>query len=286
MENAPVLAVSKLAKTFRKSFSSKTIEAVRGVSFEVGRGQVYGFLGPNGAGKSTTLKMITGLVAPTSGGAALFGAPFSHDSLRRVGFLPETPYVHPHLSPREFVTLCARLSDMRDPAARVSNALARTGVGDAIDRPARTLSKGTLQRVALAAALVHAPELLILDEPMSGLDPAGRKQVRDLVLEEKAKGNSVLLSSHVLSDVELLCERVCILRAGTVAFEGPLAGVLNETFRTEITLIENQKTDIIIAIGEAEIAGVLERALARGARVVSVTPKRETLEELFVRRAL
>ncbi|WP_394842544.1 ABC transporter ATP-binding protein [Pendulispora brunnea] len=286
MEDVPVLAVSKLAKTFRKPFSSKSIEAVRGVSFEVERGQVYGFLGPNGAGKSTTLKMITGLVAPTSGSASLFGAPFSHDSLRKVGFLPENPYVHPHLSPREFVTLCARLSDMREPAARVSEALARTGVGDTIDRPARTLSKGTLQRVALAAALVHEPELLILDEPMGGLDPAGRKHVRDLVLEQKAKGNSVLLSSHVLSDVELLCDRVCILRSGSVAFEGPLAGVLDETFRTEITLIENQKTDIIIANGEAEIADVLERALARGARVVSVTPKRETLEELFVRRAL
>ena len=259
---------------------------MRGIAFEVARGEVYGFLGPNGAGKSTTLKMITGLVAPTSGSASLFGAPLSHDSLRKVGFLPESPYVHPHLSPREFVTLCARLSDLREPHARVADALARTGVTDAIDRPARTLSKGTLQRVALAAALVHGPELLILDEPMGGLDPAGRKQVRDRVLEEKAKGNSVLLSSHVLSDVELLCDRVCILREGSVAFEGPLAGVLDETFRTEITLIENQKTDIIIAIGEAEIADVLERALARGARVVSVTPKRETLEELFVRRAL
>jgi len=300
-----VLAVRNLAKTFRKSFSTKRVEAVRGISFDVQRGEIFGFLGPNGAGKTTTLKMITGLIAPTLGSATLFGASFSHDALRRVGFLPENPYVYPYLTPREFVTLCARLSDMtgRDLGAQVESAIARVGMSEAIDRPARTLSKGMLQRVGLAAAIVHNPELLILDEPMAGLDPAGRKQVRDLLLDEKKNGRTVLLSSHVLSDVELLCDRVCILRAGSVALEGTLSAVLGDrkTFRTEITLVEDPKDardvkdgndandgkmHVVVAHSEADVADILRQALARGARVVSVSPKRETLEELFARRAL
>ncbi|HWL85619.1 MAG TPA: ABC transporter ATP-binding protein [Polyangiaceae bacterium] len=226
--DGPVLAVRDLAKTFRKPFSTENIEAVRGISFEVGRGEIFGFLGPNGAGKSTTLKMLTGLVAPTRGQATLFGSPVSHDSLRKVGFLPENPYVHPHLTPREFVTFCARLSDGagRDLAARVERTLGRAGMRESLDRPAHTLSKGMLQRVGLASTLVHEPELLILDEPMGGLDPVARKEVRTLILEEKSKGHTVLLSSHILSDVELLCDRVCILREGRVALEGALTDVL------------------------------------------------------------
>ncbi|WP_394821932.1 ABC transporter ATP-binding protein [Pendulispora albinea] len=290
----PVLAVRDLAKTFRKSFafapsfpfvSARTIEAVRGISFEVERGEIFGLLGPNGAGKTTTFKMLTGLVAPTAGKATLFDLPLSHDSLRKVGFLPETPYVYPHLTPREFVALCARLSDVegRGLPARVAGVLGRVEMSQAIDRPVRTLSKGMLQRVALASALVHEPELLVLDEPMDGLDPSGRMMVRELLREEKAKGRTILLSSHILRDIELLCDRICILRAGKVALEGAVPALLarHDGSRTEITLLADAKTEVIVATSEAEVADVLGRALARGARVMSV--KRETLEELFVR---
>src|SRR3954469_13643512 len=166
-----VVRVEGLAKTFRKPFTGKKVDAVRGVSFEVHAGEIFGFLGPNGAGKTTTLKMLTGLIAPTRGAAWIFGIPApSPVAMGRVGFLPENPYVYPYLTPREFVSLCGRLNGLGGAAlgTRVEVVLERVGVAYAMDRAVRTLSKGMLQRVGLAAALVHEPELLILDEPMSG----------------------------------------------------------------------------------------------------------------------
>jgi ABC-2 type transport system ATP-binding protein len=223
--NDSVLCAKGLAKTFRKPLSGKRVEAVRGISFEVRRGEIFGFLGPNGAGKTTSIKMLMGLVAPTAGTMEILGvrAPCP-DIMGRVGFLPENPYVYPYLSAREFVTLCGRLSGLSGAALRerVVGTLGRIGMAYAIDREVRALSKGMLQRVGLAAALVHDPELLVLDEPMSGLDPVGRKEVRDLLLEEKQRGRTVFFSSHILNDVELLCDRVCILRKGEVVVSGAL----------------------------------------------------------------
>lgn len=285
----PVLSVTDLAKTYRKPFSTRKVEAVRGVSFEVHRGEIFGFLGPNGAGKTTTLKMITGLIAPTRGGGTILGeAAPSPDAMRRVGFLPENPYVYPYLTPREFVALCGQLSGLRgrDLRERTTRVLGRVGMSEAIDRPVRALSKGMLQRVGLAAALVHDPELLILDEPMSGLDPVGRKEVRDLIVEEKSRGRTVFFSSHILSDVEMLCDRVCILRKGQVVVAGAVRELLAGALRTEITLVTDGKTEVVEAGDDAEVRAILERALSSGARVESVTRKRETLESIFVRRAL
>jgi ABC-2 type transport system ATP-binding protein len=303
-----VLRVQSLAKTFRRPFSGKRVEAVRGVSFEVERAEIFGFLGPNGAGKTTTIKMLMGLVAPTAGSMEILGvrAP-SPDVRRRVGFLPENPYIYPYLSPREFVTLCGRLSGLRGGSLRdrVVRVIERVGVGYAIDRAVRALSKGMLQRVALAAALVHDPELLVLDEPMSGLDPVGRKEVRDLIVEEKHGGRTVFFSSHILSDVELLCDRVCILRKGEVVVAGALRDLLSEgKRRSEITIggassalrsalatvarVTRAVGDVIVmeVEGDAAVRDVVQRALAEGARLDSVAPKRETLEDLFVRQAL
>ena len=303
-----VVAVRDLKKTFRKPFSGKKVEAVRGVSFEVARGEVFGFLGPNGAGKTTSIKMLTGLIFPTGGSATIFGHHVpSPKAMARVGFLPENPYVYPYLTPREFVTLCAQLSGVasKDLGARVEKTLARTGITDAIDRPVRALSKGMGQRVGLAAALVHDPDLLILDEPMSGLDPVGRKDVRDLILEERTRGKTVFFSTHILNDVETLCDRVCILRKGSVVVAGKLAELLkSESARTEIAL-DGVSEDVRKALEKAGIQGrtmgdsfvveaegqeamrkALDVAYESGALVRSVTPKRETLEELFVRRAL
>jgi ABC-2 type transport system ATP-binding protein len=303
-----VVVVRDLKKTFRKPFTNKKVDAVRGVSFEVAPGEVFGFLGPNGAGKTTCIKMLTGLIFPTGGSAAIFGESIpSPKAMSRVGFLPENPYVYPYLTPREFVTLCAQLSGVpsKDMQSRVEKTLARTGITDAIDRPVRALSKGMGQRVGLAAALVHDPDLLILDEPMSGLDPVGRKDVRDLILEERARGKTVFFSTHILNDVETLCDRVCILRKGAVVVAGKLSELLkNETSRTEVA-IANATDEAKKALEAAGFAGrtmgdsfvveaegndamrkVLDVAHDCGALVRSVTPKRETLEELFVRRAL
>jgi len=305
-ENA--IVVSDLKKTFRKSFSGKRVEAVRGVSFEVARGEVFGFVGPNGAGKTTCIKMLTGLIFPTGGKATVFGEAIpSPRAMARVGFLPENPYVYPYLTPREFVTLCGRLSGMsgRDLDERTEAVLDRVGMSEAIDRPVRALSKGMGQRVGLAAALVHDPDLLILDEPMSGLDPVGRKDVRDLILEERARGKTVFFSTHILGDVETLCDRVCILRKGAVVVSGKLSELLkSESTRSEVAIghasegTQKKLEDAGFAgktMGDAfvvEVEGydalkkVLDVAHGEGAVIKSVNPKRETLEELFVRRAL
>jgi ABC-2 type transport system ATP-binding protein len=303
-----VVVVSDLKKTFRKPFSGKKVEAVRGVSFEVARGEVFGFVGPNGAGKTTSIKMLAGLIFPTSGRATIFGETIpSPHAMKRVGFLPENPYVYPYLTPREFVTLCAELSGVarKEIFSRVEKTIARVGMSEAIDRPVRALSKGMGQRVGLASALVHDPDLLILDEPMSGLDPVGRKDVRDLILEERARGKTVFFSTHILGDVETLCDRVCILRKGLVVVSGKLRELLkSERSRTEIALTNVNDAGrealekagfegkpmgdafVIETEGDDSTKRALEIVAREGANVRSVTPKRETLEELFVRRAL
>jgi ABC-2 type transport system ATP-binding protein len=303
-----IVKVDGLAKTFKKPFTGKKVEAVRGVSFEVHAREIFGFLGPNGAGKTTTIKMLTGLIAPTSGAATMFGTPApSPEAMGRVGFLPENPYVYPYLTPREFVTLCGRLNGMRGEGLhdRTREVLERTGVAYAMDRAVRTMSKGMLQRVGLAAALVHDPEMLLLDEPMSGLDPVGRKEVRDLIVEERKAGRTVFFSSHILSDVELLCDRVCILRKGEVVVSGKMSDLLGAGgHRFEVSLrdvseaLRNELVEMGFSLralgqgvgfdvdGDDKLRAVLERALAKGAHVDGVIPKRETLEDIFVRRAL
>ncbi len=241
-------------------------------------------------------------MAPTSGTMEILGvrAP-SPEVMARVGFLPENPYVFPYLSPREFVTLCGRLSGLRGEALdrRVESVVERVGMGYAIDRAVSKLSKGMLQRVGLAAALVHDPELLVLDEPMSGLDPVGRKEVRDLVLEEKKRGRTVFFSSHILSDVEMMCDRVTILRRGQVVVQGELHALLGAgKRRSEITLAnvppalrealtatehltrEVGERVVMEVEGDAAVREVVAQAFAAGARLESVMPKRETLEDL------
>ncbi len=306
--SAHVVVVNDLRKIYRKPFSRKAVEAVGGVSFHVNEGESFAFLGPNGAGKTTTIKMLTGLIRPTGGTATLFGNVIpSPQTMRDVGFLPENPYVYPYLTPREFVTMCAHLSGVPRAAvdARVEKTIARVGMADAIDREVRKLSKGMTQRIGLAAALVHAPKLLILDEPMSGLDPVGRKDVRDLILEEKRLGRTVFFSTHVLADVEMLCDRVCILRKGKVAVEGKLSELLRDDARCVEVALENasinlvddlrasglEPRDVVNGIvvevsGDALTRAVCEKAWAAGANVRRISQKRETLEELFVREAL
>jgi ABC-2 type transport system ATP-binding protein len=304
---APIL-VEQLEKTFRQGFFMRRVQAVRGISFQVEEGEIFGFLGPNGAGKTTTIKMLTGLIRPTGGQASVFGhAVPSTVAMRDVGFLPENPYVYPYLTPREFVVLSARLSGLSgaDLAGRVNACLERTGIAYAADRPVRRLSKGMLQRTGLAAAMVADPKLLVLDEPMSGLDPVGRKEVRDLILEEKQRGKTVFFSTHILSDVETLCDRVVILRQGEVVVSGKVSELLrSEVRRTDVTLesasesLERALTGeglsvhrvaghlVVEVEGSDNVARVLGSALSAGARVVEVVPRRETLEKLFMRRAI
>jgi ABC-2 type transport system ATP-binding protein len=302
-----VLEVQDLAKTYRKPFSGRKVAAVLGISFHVERGEVFGFLGPNGAGKTTTIKMLTGLMSATSGTATLLGQPIpSAEAMGRVGFLPENPYVYPYLTPYEYVSMCGRLNGLGGSALRdrVESSLKKVGVAYAMDRPVRALSKGMLQRTGLAAALVHDPELLILDEPMSGLDPVGRKEVRDIILDERRAGRTVFFSSHILADVELLCDRVCMLWKGKVVVYGSLSSLLSQgAYCTEVTLrgvgsvLREQleqfgklqqvgERDVVEVLQEVQLGQLLQAALAGGSQVESVVPKRQTLEQIFVQSAV
>ncbi len=286
----------------------RRVEAVKGISFEVRRGDIFGFLGPNGAGKTTTIKMLTGLIFPTAGSASIFGQPVpSSKAMARVGFLPENPYVYPYLTPTEFVEMCGRLSGLSRRAMRdrTRKVLDQVGILYAADRPVRRLSKGMLQRTGLAAALVADPELLILDEPMSGLDPVGRKEVRDLILSERADGRTIFFSTHILSDVETMCDRVTILRRGNVVVSGRLdellrseaqrtdvvllgvGDVLEEAFREAGYRVSRVLDRLVVEVeGRSRLDQLLKKALEGGASIAEVTPRHETLEDLFVREAI
>jgi ABC-2 type transport system ATP-binding protein len=308
---APLVRIDGLEKTFTIGFLRKKVEAVRGVSFEVRPGEIFGVLGPNGAGKTTTIKMLLGLIFPTKGTLSLFGeARPSPEVMKRLGYLPENPYVYQYLKPHEFLDLCGRLCGI--PASerkKKSDAiLERVGLAHAVDRPIGRFSKGMTQRIGLAQALLHDPELLILDEPMSGLDPIGRKEIRDLILAERARGKTIVFTSHILSDVEMLCNRVAIMHRGLVTAYGALSELLKpEVRRTELELAGGEEgleaalaalagTTVERAGGEGHLrvrvegegggSKVLELALARGARVVQLHEQRETLEDLFLRDAL
>ncbi len=303
-----LIDVNKLSKTFRIGLSRKRVDAVREVSFDVRAGDIFGFLGPNGAGKTTTIKMLTGLIAPSGGSAKLFDHAIpSPQAMARIGFLPENPYVYPFLTPTEFVEMCGRLSGVSGKAVRdrTRSVLSLVGILYAADRPVRRLSKGMLQRTGLAAALVADPELLILDEPMSGLDPVGRKEVRDLILDERKNGRTIFFSTHILGDVEMLCDRVTILRQGVVVVSGHLGDLLkHDVKRTDVTLehvepefeadckaqgfgLRRAGKHVIVEIeGKAEVGHLLAGAVKHGAEVVEVTPRHETLEDLFVREAI
>lgn len=285
----------------------KVTNALTDVSFDVPRGEVFGYLGPNGAGKTTTLKILTGLLKPTSGKAWLLGRPIDEVASRqKLGFLPEQPYFYDSLNPIEYLEFVARLSGLSAHEATKAARwwLGRVGLGERDKLALRKFSKGMLQRLGLAAAMVHAPELLILDEPMSGLDPFGRRDVRDLILEQRERGVTVMLSSHILPDVEALCDRVAIVLKGKVeriATVGDLVG--GGTPRIEVRVAGQPVLEL-----PGTLAGALERRALGGdtvftlheparqqealawlvqqrAEVLSVTPMRSSLEELFMAAA-
>jgi ABC-2 type transport system ATP-binding protein len=284
-----VLCADHLSKTFALGFFRRKVRAVDDLSLEVKRGEIFGFLGPNGAGKTTTLKMLMGLIFPSSGRAHVLGRPVGDvEAKRRTGFLPESPYFYDYLTAAEFLDLAGALCDLSraERRQRARTLLERVGLAGAADRPLRKFSKGMLQRVGIAQALVHDPELVVLDEPMTGLDPIGRREMRDLIVELRQSGKTVFFSTHILSDVERICDRVAILVGGRIRDVGPLPHLLSPRL---------QATEVVVRAGEAEQSHLLppetdidefvRAALARGEHLVSVSPRRESLEDLFVREA-
>jgi len=289
MSTERVVVADKLEKTFALGFLRKKVRAVHEVSFEVHRNEIFGFLGPNGAGKTTTIKMLAGLIFPTGGAASMFGERVpSVAAKRRLGFLPENPYFYDYLTGEELLDLMGRLFGLHraERRKRARALLERVGLGraGALSLPLRKYSKGMLQRLGLAQALVNDPELVILDEPMSGLDPIGRKEIRDLIRELRTEGKTVLFSTHILSDVELICDRVAIVVGGRLRDCGPLDKLLSpRLLHTEVVLAQDG-TQALTKLGpDVDVDAAIRDALAAGKHVVSITPRRESLEDLFVR---
>jgi ABC-2 type transport system ATP-binding protein len=303
------LAISAkgLSKTYRLGLRARKVRALADLDLAVTPGSIYGFVGPNGAGKSTTIKILVGLVRPSAGAATLFGRPIADPRARlAIGYLPENPSFHDFMRPLEVLRYLGRLSGLAgaDLDRRAEGLLERVGLSGARDLTVRKFSKGMVQRLGLAQALIHDPPLLVLDEPMSGLDPLGRKDVRDLVLELGRRGKTIFFSTHILSDVETICDRVGMLLGGRLVREGTLQSLLDGSVRS-VEVRCAGLSDAAVAEVRARASGAVQTpegqafafpsveaasagvalALARGGRLLSFQPQRETLEETFVRLA-
>ncbi len=240
-----VLSVKNLNKTFRQHFWSRRRKVLDDVSFEVRRGEIFGFLGPNGAGKSTTIKIVLGIIHADSGEARLLGEPVgSREAKRRIGFLPENPYFYDYLTATQFLQFHGELSGLSGAFLnrRIAEVLALVGMRGTEEMKLRSFSKGMLQRIGLAQAILHDPDLVILDEPMTGLDPLGRKEVRDLMLSLKAAGKTVFFSTHILADVEAICDRVAIMNLGKLLSCGSLRELVPlDTQYAELLWVEDPR---------------------------------------------
>ncbi|MBM3807518.1 MAG: ABC transporter ATP-binding protein [Acidimicrobiia bacterium] len=302
------IETQELTKDFLVGFwRPRPYRALDGLTLSIEAGEVFGFLGPNGAGKSTTLKLLLQLIYPTNGTARILGKPAGEVEVRRrIGYLPENPYFYDDLTAEEVLSYFASLFGLRgaDVARRVSTVLDDVGIAAERRMRLRGFSKGMLQRVGLAQAILNEPDVLFLDEPMSGLDPIGRRQVRDLILSLRQRGCTVFFSSHILPDAEALCSRVAIVVQGRLVANGAVSEIaefqltgwelvaadVNESLRSSIAGRARKVTSIgagrfvIDLPPEVGPDRVLAELAAGGAHIVSLNPHRETLEDYFIRQ--
>ncbi|MFQ5881423.1 MAG: ABC transporter ATP-binding protein [Candidatus Methylomirabilales bacterium] len=294
-----------LAKDYRVGFWRRKVRVLLDLHLEVQEGEIFGYLGPNGAGKTTTLKLLMGLALPTSGRAFILGRELPDVKVKtEVGFLPESPYFYEYLTGREFLGFYGRLFGLRGKGLRdrIGRLLAQVGLQAAADLPLRKYSKGMLQRIGLAQALINDPKLVILDEPMSGLDPVGRREVRDLILRLKEEGKTIFFSSHIIPDVEMICDRVGILVGGRLVKVGRLDELLSaEVESIEVTasglsemalkqiercasrpVVRSGDKVLIFIRGEEDLGEVLRLMLDAKARIHAVAPHKRSLEEHFI----
>jgi len=302
-----VVEITNLTKDYEVGFWRKRkVRALDGLSLSIDRGQIFGFLGANGAGKTTTLKLLMRLIFPTAGSAKILDHDIGDVSMHeRIGYLPENPYFYDYLTAREFLDYCAEIFGY--PAAarrkRAADLLARVKLDEKRwDTQLRKFSKGMLQRVGLAQSLINDPEIVFLDEPMSGLDPVGRREVRDLIAALRDEGKTVFMCSHILSDIEVLCDRVAILKRGRLAQVGYLDELRGTTdgpnrmevlatgtdaatlkkYLSEVEITPTPRGLRIEISSESEIEGVLEALRKVDGKIVSIQPVKQSLEELFL----
>jgi len=306
MESGPreIVRIENIIKDFRPGFGVRRKRILHGISFTVREGEIFGFVGPNGAGKTTTLKVLMGLIRATSGVATILGHEVHETSFRRhIGFLPENPYFYTHLTGREILEFYAKLSGIERArrSDRVQELLEWVGLTDASGARLQTYSKGMLQRLGIAQALVHDPRVVFLDEPMSGLDPIGRVEIRELILRLRSEGKTVFMNTHILHDVEMVCDRVAIIVKGRIRYEGDVADVVHGSEEEVDVVVANLSAEAALTISEqfdARLRGVGDRielrfaakqtdeallaALESGGRIISVSPHRVSLETLFL----
>jgi ABC-2 type transport system ATP-binding protein len=302
-----VIRAERLSKTFRVGFWGRRVRAVEDLSLNVTRGEIFGLLGPNGAGKTTTLKMLLGFVRPTRGHASVAGHPAGSLAARKaIGYLPENPALYEFLTGDEYLRFAGQLAGLsrKDAKAQTQKLLELVGLAGRADRAIRKFSKGMVQRLGLAQALIGDPQIVVLDEPMSGLDPVGRKDVRDVIFDLRRQGRTVLFSTHILSDVEAICDTVGIMVAGKLTDCGALSNLLAPGVRAvEIVardvpenlsqrLLSNgaqgMRRDgalVLTFSSEAPAQEAMRAIVGAGGVLVSVLPHRQTLESLFVQRA-
>lgn len=298
-----MLEVKSLIKDFKSGFIGKKVRVLHDVTFNVAEGEIFGFIGPNGAGKTTTFKSILGFVSTTSGEIKIDNIDNRDVGIKsRIGYLPESPYFYDYLTGEELLRYMGQLHSVDEAVLdeRVDDLLKKVNMDHARKVQLRKYSKGMLQRIGIAQALINDPEFLILDEPMSGLDPIGRREIRDIILEQKEKGKTVLLSSHILSDVESLCDRVGVILNGVVVRVGVLADLFEEIdtdyemfLNTDLSTIENRinlngiSVDqragfVVIRFDEKQKNGVINSLLGENIEIISLYPLRKSLEGLFV----
>ncbi len=303
-EPREVVRVTNIVKDFRPGFGLHRKRVLHGISFSVCEGEIFGFVGPNGAGKTTMLKVLMGLIRATAGDATILGCDVHETEFRRhIGFLPENPYFYDYLTGREILTFYAKLSGLprAQRADRVALLLGWVGLASAANARLRTYSKGMLQRVGIAQALIHDPSVVFLDEPMSGLDPIGRKQIRDLILRLRSEGKTVFMNTHILSDVEMVCDRVAIIVRGRITYEGAIEDFLEGDERESDVVVAGLRPEtgvqleeqfgaslrghgdrIEVRTAEKNLNPMLGAILEAGGQVLSVTPHRVSLESIFL----
>ncbi len=284
-----MVKVSDLRKSFKTHFYSPRTEILKGISFQIERGSVTGFLGANGSGKTTTIKCILGLIFPDSGSVEIFGSQSPDRNLkRRIGFLPERPYFYEYLTGEEFLRFYCRLSDMKgDLGQEIDLALERVGLSHAKERKLRGYSKGMLQRIGIAQALIHRPDFVILDEPMTGLDPDGRAEVSRIIRETANGGTTLFFSSHLLHDVEVLCDQVVILKAGEVAYQGATKDLLSRVQGEFVIRFsdKSKKMDQFKCGNAEELQQEIDRLRGEGLSILEVRKEGSSLEDVFVKLA-
>src|SRR5437899_658885 len=297
---APAIETQNLTKEYPHGFLHlKRKTSLESLTMQVQDGEVFGFLGPNGAGKSTTIKLLMGIIFPTAGSAQILGRPVSDVTMHRdIGYLPEQPYFYDYLTAVEVLDYFARFHGfgVAERNERVQKMLKKVGLETAGKIQLRKYSKGMLQRVGLAQAILHDPKLVILDEPMSGLDPVGRREVRDIILELKREGKTVMFSTHILSDAEMLCDRVGVIVGGKlrgVGAPGRLVDMKTQGMEILFELAGTSAAPLLsratrtgeyyrLQVAEEELDGALDQLRAAGARILLVSQVKATLEEVFM----